>query len=202
MKKKILFFTFFIGLFIYFLLRISIFRLTKNFEVVDPNKVFRSAQLTEGEIKELIEKYQLKTVLSLRGPTDKTFWYEDQTISLKQMGLNYVYLGMSDDFYPDEKQVRQILEVLKNGPFPLLIHCRSGADRTGLVSALYKKYFMLSSNDEIQEQLSFKYWHLKYFKPAMDAFLQKSKSLDWLKTEYQICDSEFDDFRSSNIKCP
>tara|TARA_B100000686_G_scaffold342408_1_gene421490 strand:- start:1481 stop:1783 length:303 start_codon:yes stop_codon:yes gene_type:complete len=75
------------------------------------------------------------------------------------------------------------------------MHCKSGADRAGLMSALY---LILKSNipvHEAKKQLSFKYLHIKYAKTGiLDAFfdnylLDSKKSnitfLNWVKIKYK-----------------
>lgn len=34
-------------------------------------------------------------------------------------------------------QITELLGIIRDGPKPLLVHCKSGADRAGLVLALY-----------------------------------------------------------------
>ena len=36
------------------------------------------------------------------------------------------------------EQMDEIIKLIEQAPKPILIHCESGADRTGLVSALYR----------------------------------------------------------------
>ena len=72
------------------------------------------------------------------------------------------------------------------------MHCKSGADRAGLMSALF---LILNKNISVQEakrQLSFKYLHLKHAKTGiLDAFFENyikennNKSfLKWVREDY------------------
>ena len=72
------------------------------------------------------------------------------------------------------------------------MHCKSGADRAGLMSALY---LILHKNIPVREakkQLSFKYLHIKYAKTGiLDAFSNNyleennnKKFLEWVKNDY------------------
>ena len=72
------------------------------------------------------------------------------------------------------------------------MHCKSGADRAGLMSALY---LILNQNVPVakaKNQLSFKYLHLKHAKTGiLDAFfenyLKENKHkpfLEWVKEDY------------------
>lgn len=184
-----------------FMYKASTFRISKNFFEVESGRFYRSAQLNEREFKDAVDKYHIKTVLSLRGPPTQTIWYKEEEKVLADLGVHFEYLGMKDEYYPTQDQMRHILSVLKEGPFPILIHCRNGSDRTGLVSAIYKKYFMNSSDAEAKAELSFKYWHVPYFKPAMNQFFTKIRSLNWLENDYNICDPEFSEYRNPRVKC-
>ena len=79
-------------------------------------------------------------------------------------------------------------------PKPFVLHCKSGADRAGLVSALYLIVQEKLSVTEAKKQLSFKYLHLDFTKTGIldyifDVFSERLKIgnidfVDWLKQEY------------------
>ena len=56
----------------------------------------------------------------------------------------------------------QILAIVHDAPKPLLIHCKSGADRAGLVSALYQYALAGAPAAEADRQLSLAYGHFPY----------------------------------------
>jgi protein tyrosine/serine phosphatase len=64
--------------------------------------------------------------------------------------------------------MEKLVDIVQNAKKPILIHCKAGADRTGLVSALY----LYSIGDKnASRMLSLKYGHFPYlFSPtkAMD----------------------------------
>ena len=72
------------------------------------------------------------------------------------------------------------------------MHCKSGADRAGLMSALYLILHKNTPVDEAKKQLSFKYLHLKYAKTGIldaffDTYLKEDKKqgfLNWVKNDY------------------
>src|SRR5947209_4291769 len=55
-----------------------------------------------------------------------------------------------------------ILDIVRGAPKPLLIHCKSGADRTGLVAALYRYAEGGASAAEADRELSLAYGHFPY----------------------------------------
>ena len=181
--------------------RSSVFRISQNFAVVEDQKLYRSAQLTDDELKQVIEKYHIKTVISLRGSPAASKWYSREEDFLKKQNVQFEPINLSDDYYPDQEQIRMILNVFKTRSFPMLVHCRVGADRTGMVSALYQRFFMNESLEKSLEQLSFRYWHVRFLHPAMTAFVEKAKSINWLLTDYNVCSSDFADYRKADYVC-
>ena len=98
---------------------------------VDEN-VFRGKQPTKIDVPELAAR-GIKTVLDLRGGMP----WERQAV--EAAGMKYVRIGLSGLFAPTEQQMDKILAVLENPALvPVFVHCRRGADRTGLVIACYR----------------------------------------------------------------
>ena len=76
--------------------------------------------------------------------------------------------------------------------YPVIMHCKSGADRAGLMSALYLILHKKISVNEAKKQLSFKYLHIKHAKTGIldaffDEYLKENKKqdfLNWVKNGY------------------
>lgn len=104
--------------------------------------LYRSEQPTELGFRNL-EKLGIRTVINLRFFNDD----EDEArgTSLKLHRIKILTWRAGDDHVV---KVMQLLRRKENGPF--LIHCQHGADRTGLMSAMYR---MLEENWTAQEAL-------------------------------------------------
>jgi len=92
--------------------------------------LYRSAQPTKEGMKNL-EKLGIKTVINLRA-----FHSDSDEISGTELlndALSVKTWHMEDE---DVIQVLRIIRKKENGPF--LIHCLHGADRTGVMSAMYR----------------------------------------------------------------
>ena len=101
---------------------------------VDDN-VYRGQQPTREEIPNLA-KSGIRTVLDLRGVLDHKGW-EKQAV--EAAGMRYIRIGMSGLFAPSDRQIDKILAVLNNPTLgPVFLHCRRGADRSGVVIACYR----------------------------------------------------------------
>lgn len=57
-------------------------------------------------------------------------------------------------------EARQLATLLRDAPKPLLIHCRSGSDRTGLASAIYLNQVANIDQETAERQLSLRFGHI------------------------------------------
>lgn len=100
-----------------------------NFKKVSPY-LYRSAQPDAAGMREL-EKLGVKTVINLRD-------FHDDREEARGTKLRLLRVKM-DTWHIEDEDIVQVLAMLrgkKNGPF--LIHCQHGADRTGVVCAMFR----------------------------------------------------------------
>jgi protein tyrosine phosphatase (PTP) superfamily phosphohydrolase (DUF442 family) len=105
----------------------------KNFYQVDQN-VYRGAQPTEDGFKYLAQ-IGVKTVLDLRAADDRS---ESEETMVAAAGMKYVNVPMTGLAAPTEAQISRILGILEGGSGAVFVHCKRGADRTGVVIASYR----------------------------------------------------------------
>lgn len=102
--------------------------------------LYRSAQPTEEGMKNL-EKMGIKTIINLRA-------FHSDKDKLKGTGLLNNALSVKT-WHIEDKDVIRVLKIIskkENGPF--LIHCQHGADRTGVMSSMYRIVVQGWSKDE------------------------------------------------------
>lgn len=133
-----------------------------NFGVVEEGKLYRRSQPSEESLSEIIEEYEIKTVLRLRGGAVDDPAFQDSYNAASAHGINFVQIPMSASRFPKKWEIVQLTETLEAGPYPMLIHCRAGADRTGLASALYLLHAGKSMS-EARGELTIWYGHLGMF---------------------------------------
>ncbi|WP_435020170.1 tyrosine-protein phosphatase [Tundrisphaera sp. TA3] len=108
-----------------------------NVGIVDPGRVVRSAQPTGDRLADLTKDHGLATVLNLRGGSDSDAWYKAEVADAARLGLDFYDFPMNATSRPPRRQLLAVLDLLDRCRYPLLIHCKSGSDRTGLVAGLY-----------------------------------------------------------------
>ncbi len=107
-----------------------------NFQEVVDGRIFRSAQLSGAKLEKHIRRYELKTIINLRGKNKGKEWYEREKEIAARNHVELYDLRLEALTLPAVSLLDPIVETLQSAERPLLIHCRSGVDRTGLVSAL------------------------------------------------------------------
>jgi tyrosine-protein phosphatase SIW14 len=101
-----------------------------NFHQVDEH-VYRGAQ-PDGRGFAALAKIGVKTVIDLRGEVS-------EDIAVQRLGMRYIRLPWSGLSAPAESQVAAVLSLLNDSSdWPVFIHCRRGADRTGTAIACYR----------------------------------------------------------------
>lgn len=133
-----------------------------NFHVVSNGRVYRSRQLDRDELARVVRDYGIKSVLNLRGSNPGAGWYQEEIRAAESLGLRHYDFGISAGRDVADRDVEKILAILREAPTPILIHCKSGADRTSLVAALYLYRLERRTVDEADRQLSLWYGHFPF----------------------------------------
>ena len=133
-----------------------------NFHTVKEGALYRSAQPAKDELYKLVHDHGIKSILNLRGAHPGDSWYDDEIAASAQLGVAHFDYSLSSKRNVTGKQMADLLQIIDNAPKPLLVHCRSGADRAGLVSALYRFAEEGASASEAAAQLSVVYGHFPY----------------------------------------
>ena len=106
-----------------------------NFQKVNDH-VFRGGQPSADGFRELAER-GIKTVIDLRQIGEHSQADEQKIVT--GLGMRYVSIPMAGMSTPKDDQVTAALALLNdtaNGP--VFVHCKRGADRTGMVIAVYR----------------------------------------------------------------
>lgn len=134
--------------------------LRHNLHVLVPGRVYRSAQLAPRHLEKVIRTHGIRTVVNLRGCCDPMAWYLDECRATHRAGVSQEDVSFSAGRLPPVEEVRYLLRVLDKSEYPMLFHCRQGADRTGLAAVLYVLLFTDTPLSEARRQLGFRYGHI------------------------------------------
>lgn len=155
-----------------------------NFHVIADGRAYRSAQPTTETLFSAIAQLGIKTVVNLRGENPDQSWWQDEQAVCQSTGVTLVNIRMSASELPSRETLLLVYDTFVAAEYPVLIHCQSGADRTGAASAIW---LMMQgvSRDDAQGQLSPAYFHYQAFTPAMDLLASVFEpDRNWIATVY------------------
>jgi protein tyrosine/serine phosphatase len=135
-----------------------------NQEEIAPG-VWRSNQPSPARLRKL-GGMGIKTILNLRGQ-DKFSFYLFEREGCAALGIELIDIKIyARSLVPSEK-FAELFEIFDRIERPFLLHCKSGADRAGLVSALWLLDKEGATIARAKEMLSFRYVHLKRTKTGV-----------------------------------
>jgi len=87
-------------------------------------------------------------------------WYLAELGAAAHLGIDFYDFLMRPDRRPSRRELLTLIDLFDRCRYPLLIHCKSGADRTGLASALYRMTRGGESPEEALGAFSVAYGHM------------------------------------------
>lgn len=145
--------------------------LFQNLHQISP-EMWRANQPSPKQVVEHAEKRGIKTILNLRGESTKGYYLLEKE-ACEAAGITLVDFQVFSRDTPTKEALFGARDLFNSIEYPAVMHCKSGADRAGLMSVLYKLLREEVPFEEAVEQLSLKYLHVKQGKTGMlDAFFQ------------------------------
>lgn len=131
-----------------------------NFRTVVEGQVYRSAQPSAGDLSDWKREYGIRTVINLRGAK----WRRSSSIRAVREeaiaeGMHLVDIRLGARSHPPPECLYRLIEAIETAPRPILLHCQSGVNRTGLASAVAGMAVAGWSYDRARPQLSARYMH-------------------------------------------
>lgn len=173
-----------------------------NFHEIDPGRFYRSAQLDQKEFNYYIQKYGIRTIISLRAPKPNETWYQEELAISNKLLVHHYDISMLAEEIPHRQNLIKLLDLYKTVPRPILIHCQGGADRSGEAAAIYQMLYNHKSREEALEMLTIKYHHVEMFKPAKRYFISTLwQGEDWAYQDYNPCQGKYKYYNPKNPFC-
>jgi protein tyrosine/serine phosphatase len=162
-----------------------------NFAVVEPGVLYRSNHPTPGNLTAFTKKVGLQSLINLRGLA-KNGSDALSRDTAKQLNLDFYDMAFESRGAPHKDRILRLAEIFRTMRAPALIHCKSGADRAGLVAGLFV-LIRGGTTEQAMRQLSLRYGHIKQSKTGiLDSFFHlyattaegKKPFLDWVREDY------------------
>lgn len=135
-------------------------------------RAWRSAQPAPFQLRRAARR-GVRTVVNLRGPrVCGSYTLEKQ--ACRDNGLELVDYVLRSRAAPSRSELQGARELLRTVEYPILIHCKSGADRAGLMSTLYRIEIDGWPVDAARRELSLRYGHFRQADTGiLDAFFER-----------------------------
>ena len=139
----------------------------KRLREVVPGKLYRSGQLTVDGFREAVERYGIKSVVNLQdefpNPRIRNSYFDKETTGeqemCRQLGIRYFHV-MPDLVSPEKPRphrpgaVDDMLHIYdQEDLYPMLVHCKAGLHRTGVLLAVYRMEYQKWPREEAYREL-------------------------------------------------
>lgn len=155
----------------------------KNYHHID-RLVSRGARPTEAQITEL-KQHGYKHIIDFMTETAPGSNLPQEAVWAKNAGIQFHWLPFHSRNNPPKEYIDKFFEITDNAKLKnerVFIHCRHGADRTGVFSAIYKlRNFNAKLSDVVAEM--FKYGHNANNNPNLITFVIRYKE-DYLSSQH------------------
>ncbi|MEL6825463.1 MAG: sulfur transferase domain-containing protein [Pseudomonadota bacterium] len=173
------------------------------------DEMWRSNQPNTRQVAEHARLRGIKTIINLRGPSTRGYYLLEKE-ACAENGVDLIDFQVYSRDTPTVDTVMAAKKLFGTIEYPALMHCKSGADRAGLMSVLYAIFRLDEPVSVAIRQLSKKYLHLREGKTGLlDAFFEaylaaeKASGIgfeDWLQTEYDRVQVKADFLKSGQAK--
>jgi len=163
----------------------------RNLHEVAPG-VWRSNQPSPGQLARL-KAQGFRAVLNLRGAKPFAYYHLERE-ACARLGLTLVSLPLSAGRPLPAATLLELHDVFRRLPRPFLMHCKSGADRTGIAAALYLLMIEGAPVTVAARELHWRYFHFRVGEAGvLDLFLETFAAaqaergigiLDWIGDGY------------------
>lgn len=166
----------------------------RNWGVVEAGRLYRSNHPLPWQFGQAMRRHGLRSVINLRGHRQVCGSDALGRARATEIGLIHADAPFESRGAPHKDRIARLAGLFAELPEPVLIHCKSGADRTGLVAGIW----LLLQGRPVEaalDQLRWRFGHVSAGRTGiLDAFFRAYAAfqaahgpkpfLDWVREDY------------------
>lgn len=125
-------------------------------------EAFRSSQPTMWQLRRMVKKYGIKTIINLKGANAKSAYWAFEREQCEKLGIRLVDVAIYSRSLPDASRIRRAKEVFESVEYPIWIHCKAGADRAGIYSTFYQYFRKHIPIDQTNQLRLWPFGHIQH----------------------------------------
>ena len=148
----------------------------------------------------------IRTIVNLRGGFDTGFYVLERE-ACERLGLKMVDFTITSREVPRRETVLGARDLFQSIEYPALMHCKSGADRAGIMSVFYRHFHLGEPIREAMKELGLRTLHVKQGKTGVldyvfERYLAEAEPkgisfIDWVQSDAYDRKQIKDDFKAS-----
>lgn len=134
----------------------------------------------------------IKTIVNLRGGFDTGFYVLERE-ACERLGLKMIDFTITSREVPRRETVLGARDLFQSIEYPALMHCKSGADRAGIMSVFYRHFHLGEPIREAVRELGLRTLHVKQGKTGVldyvfERYLEEAEPrgvsfIDWVQSD-------------------
>jgi protein tyrosine/serine phosphatase len=162
-----------------------------NLASVVPGKIYRCNHPTPFRLRQMTRRLGLRTLINLRGRTQSGSDALSREAA-RELGLEFHDMAFESRGAPQRERIMRFHGIYTSMRAPVVMHCKSGADRAGLAAGLMVM-FEGGTAAQAMRHLSLRFGHIRQAKTGiLDAFFLRFQReaegrkpfLDWVQEDY------------------
>lgn len=147
----------------------------------------------------------IKTIVNLRGGFDTGFYVLERE-ACERLGLKMIDFTITSREVPRRETVLGARDLFASIEYPALMHCKSGADRAGIMSVFYRHFHLGEPIREAMKELGLRTLHVKQGKTGVldyvfERYLAEAEPkgisfIDWVQSDAYDRKQIKDDFKA------
>jgi protein tyrosine phosphatase (PTP) superfamily phosphohydrolase (DUF442 family) len=143
-----------------------------NFHAIIPGQAYRSAQPSPAFLQKVVDDEHIRSIIKFNREVESD-WSQEEPTEAKRLDVELFYIPVGVSELPGRPDMIRIIHAIDAAPRPVLVHCKTGADRTGLAAVLIAMKNGVPFQQARDAELRFRFLHVGHFGDDVDDILDQ-----------------------------